>query len=113
MRSLSSANKALTGIQTAMKDKGSATEVKRGVKKLAPFLAGYAARNPAAATLMGGAYLGRKGYEKALLKQLKAKKNLKYYLKPELLEAIANKKEGRGQDLGAYLGRVPREREKD
>lgn len=111
--SLSSANKALTGIQTAMKDKGSATEVKRGVKKVAPFLAGYAARNPAAATLMGGAYIGRKGYEKALLKQLSAKKNLKYYLKPELLEAIANKKEGRGQDLGAYLGRVPREREKD
>lgn len=111
--SLSSANKALTGIQTAMKDKGSATEVKRGVKKVAPFLAGYAARNPAAATLMGGAYLGRKGYEKALLKQLSAKKNLKYYLKPELLEAIIKKQEGRGQDLGAYLGRVPREREKD
>ena len=111
--SLSSANKALTGIQTAMKDKGSATEVKRGVKKLAPFLAGYAARNPAAATLMGGAYLGRRAYEKALLRQLNAKKNLKYYLKPELLETIAKKQEGRGQDLGAYLGRVPREREKD
>ena len=111
--SLSSANKALTRIQTAMKDKGSATEVKRGVKKLAPFLAGYAARNPAAATLMGGAYLGRHGYEKALLKQLNAKKNLRYYLKPELLEALAREKELRGQDLGVYLGKAPREREKN
>jgi len=111
--SLSSANKALTGIQTAMKDKGSATEVKKGVRRAVPFLAGYAARNPMAATAMGGAYLGRKGYEKALLNQLSAKKNLKHYLKPELLEAIVQKQQGHGQDLGAYLGKMPRSKEKD
>ena len=111
--SLSSANKSLTGIQTAMKDKGSATEVKKGVRKMAPFLAGYAARNPMAATAMGGAYLGRKGYEKALLSQLSAKKNLRHYLKHELLEAILQKQQGHGQDLGAYLGRMPRGKEKD
>ena len=109
--SLSSANKALTGIQTAMKDKGSATEVKGVIRKVAPFLAGYAARNPATATAMGGAYLGRKGYEKALMNQLNAKKNLRYYLKPELLETLAREKERRGQQLGSYLGRIPKERE--
>jgi len=109
--SLSSANKALTGLQTAMKDKGSATEVKGVIRKVAPFLAGYAARNPATATAMGGAYLGRKGYEKALMNQLNAKKNLRYYLKPELLETLAREKERRGQQLGSYLGRIPKERE--
>jgi len=111
--SLSSANKSLTGIQTAMKDKGSATEVKKGVRRAVPFLAGYAARNPMAATAMGGAYIGRKGYEKALLSQLSAKKNLRHYLKPELLEAIVQKQQGHGQDLGAYLERMPRSKEKD
>ena len=111
--SFSSANKSLTGIQTAMKDKGSATEVKKGVRRAVPFLAGYAARNPMAATAMGGAYIGRKGYEKALLSQLSAKKNLRHYLKPELLEAIVQKQQGHGQDLGAYLGRMPRSKEKD
>ncbi len=109
--SLSSANKALTGLQTAMKDKGSATEVKGVIRKVAPFLAGYAARNPATATAMGGAYLGRKGYEKALMNQLNAKKNLRYYLKPELLETLAREKERRGQQLGSYLGRISKERE--
>ena len=111
--SLSSANKSLTGIQTAMKDKGSATEVKKGVRKMAPFLAGYAARNPMAATAMVGAYLGRKGYEKSMLNQLSAKKNLRHYLKPELLEAIVQKQQEHGQDLGAYLGRKPGSKEKD